>query len=82
MLSVLRSVGDCSAKRSSAVVGQRWIPQREEHIIHTIGSARPLPVPEINWYPTSLAVLVDVDIVVKRPEPIEFSAPPATMKGR
>jgi hypothetical protein len=56
--------------------------QHEEHLKHTMGSARPLPVPDISWYPTSFAVLVDVDIVVKRPEPIEFSAPPATMNGR
>jgi hypothetical protein len=48
----------------------------------TIGSARPLPVPEMSWYPTSFAVVVEVVKVVKRPDPIEFNIPPTRMKGR
>lgn len=47
-----------------------------------MGSARPLPVPDITWYPTSFAMLVEGDTVVNKPDPIEFNIPPTRMKGR
>lgn len=80
------AVGICAGARvfCAAIMGcdgQIWGLIQKDNM-HTIGRERPRPVPERSWNPVSCANVVEGEINVNKPEPIELNAPPAMINGR